>query len=389
MIEIEYKGIEKEEEMPEIDYPQFLDYKPDLEAIEEFKKKYEDIENLIVIGNGGSITSYRAIKYAFPKELSVNSYIVNTMEPDYLENIKKSTETENTLVLAISKSGNTVGVIESLLYFINNGYTAATITSEKNSAINDLTQKLDLDTLEHPEIGGRFTGAVETALLPAALSGLDYKEIRKGAEEEYKHITSGKHNIPRKTAEILYSSEKQGFQEVLTPFYSTRLFGFYPLLVQLMHESVCKEGEGQTFYGDIAPEYQHHTNQRLFGGKQNVVPMFFTVSKHPKDKIFVKENLREIELKNYRLGDLDGKNLSESLKSEYLGVKKALIEEKKPFITLSIDSINYSSVGGLIAYLQFLAIYSAEIRDVNPYNQPNVEKSKDQGIKHRFDETYL
>lgn len=387
MIELEHNNIECDEERENIDYPDFVNYQPNLEKIDQFKQNYEDIENLVVIGNGGSITSYRAIKYAFPTELEVSSYIVTTMEPDYLEEIKRKTSTDNTLVLAISKSGNTVGVIESLLYFINNGYDAAALTSENESALNQIANKLGLKQLEHPDIGGRFTGAVETALLPAAIAGLDYKEIRRGAEKEYENIKSGDYYLPEKTAKLLYQAEKNGFKEVLTPFYSSRLFGFYPLLVQLMHESVCKDGEGQTVYGDIAPEYQHHTNQRLFGGEKNVIPLFFTVENHPKEKISVPEDIKDINLKGNNIGDLDGKELSKSLESEYEGVRKALIDEEKPYLNIEISSVNYETVGRLIVYLQFLAIYSAELREVNPYNQPDVERSKQQGIKYRFNES--
>ncbi len=388
MIDLRKHKVEETEKNNDVELPDFVDYRPDLESIEKLSKKYQAIENLVVIGNGGSITSYRAIKYAFPRELDVNSYILTTMEPDHLENIKRKTSTENTLILAISKSGNTVGVIECLLYFINRDYNAMALTSQEDSALNEIADKLELDKLEHPDIGGRFTGAVETALLPTALSGIDYREIRKGAEQEYDRIKSEEYNLPEETAKILYNAENQGYQEVLTPFYSTRLFGFYPLLVQLMHESVCKEGKGQTFYGDIAPEYQHHTNQRLFGGKQNIIPFFFTVENHPKDKINVKEEIKDISLKDFQLSDLDGKELGESLESEYQGVRKALSSEEKPYITLNVSSVNHQTVGRLIAYLQFLAIYSAELREVNPYNQPNVERSKDQGIKHRFNERY-
>ncbi len=81
-------------------------------------------------------------------------------------------------------------------------------------------------------------------------------------------------NPALKLSSALYLLEKREFSEVFMPFYSVKMSGAIPLIVQLMHESVCKDGKGQTFYGALAPESQHHTNQRFFGGQRNVVGLF-------------------------------------------------------------------------------------------------------------------
>lgn len=383
MIEVEYHNIEKKETISEIELPDFIDYKPDLEQIEEKTSKYRDIDNLIIIGNGGSITSFRAIYYAFIEETDVNVEIVHTMEPSYLEKIRRKTRPENTLVMPISKSGSTTGVIESLLYFIDKNYSVFAVTSDKESPLKEIVEKENFEWIEHPDIGGRFTGAVETALTPASVLGLDIQEIRKGAENYYEKIKS-ENNPAKQTAELLYNAEKQGYNEVLTPFYTTKLFGFYPLQVQLMHESVCKQSEGQTYYGDIAPEYQHHTNQRLFGGKENCIPLFYTVENHVKKTINVPNELKQIKINENKLEDLENLKYGDSLQSEFEGVKQALENEEKPYLNIKIETIDHETVGALIAHFQFQAIYSAELRNVNPYNQPNVEKSKKLGYQQRF-----
>lgn len=361
--------------------PYFSIHEPDLNSLKDLR---QDFKNLIVIGNGGSITSLRALNYAFRDQHDKNLEIVTTMEPGYLRHIEASVEKENTIVMPISKSGSTTGVIESTLYFLKKGYEVMPLTTNQESPLREIAKERNLQTVEHPDIGGRFTGLSETALAPAAMLGLDIKEIFKGGRKMHEKLSPGTPNKASKLAQDLYEAEKIGFSEVLTPFYSTRLFGFYPLLVQLMHESVCKNGEGQTFFGDIGPEYQHHTNQRLFGGKGNILPLFVETS-HEHAEIDVPEDLSDIDIRGEKLGELDELSYEEALNAEAEGVQEALKQSSKPFIELKLKEFNYRSVGGLMAFLQYLAVYSAWERGVDPFNQPDVERSKNIGFKQRFE----
>lgn len=368
----------KSDKTTDLEVPDYIDYEPDIKKIKELKGQY-DFDNLIVIGNGGSITSFRAYYYAFIEETEVTVHLVTTMDPDYLDRLNHSTDKDDTLVMPISKSGQTVGVIESLLYFLDKDYEFVPVTSDNDGALRQIVEERDSDFIKHPDIGGRFTGAVETALAPAYFAGIEIEPIRAGAEEIY--------NNPEKAynaAETLYEAEEQGFSEVLTPFYSTRLFGYYPLLVQLMHETVCKEGEGQTFYGDIAPEYQHHTNQRLFGGKKNVLPLVFNLSNHKHTEVNVPDDLKQVDIRDRKLEELGGRTYESALKSEYEGVRQALEKHNMPYVNLEIDSLGLEEAGQLTAFLQLMAIRSAELRDVNPFNQPDVETSKKLGLENRF-----
>lgn len=362
---------------------EFREVKPDINKIKELDA--EKYDNLVVIGNGGSITTFRAYYYAFMDRIDKGVRIVTTMDPDYLSQIKEEFEPQNTLVIAISKSGTTTGVIESLLYFTEKGYDALTVTSDKDSPLKKITEKRDYEWVEHKDIGGRFSGLTETALVPAHLTGaIDIEKIREGGEEFYNKLDQD-NNPAQKVAKTLYQAEQQGYEEILTPIYSARLYGYLPLQIQLMHETVCKNGEGQTIYGDLGPEYQHHTNQRLFGGKQNVIPLFITLENHEKDeRIHIEKDIRDIELKNHKLKDLEANTYSQSLKKEYKGVKQTLIKEKKPLIEINLKEIKEKAIGEYTALLQSIAVYSAHYRNVNPYNQPDVEKSKIKGFEERF-----
>jgi len=257
------------------------------------------------------------------------------------------------------------------------------LTSKNNGALRQIAEKYDLETVNHPDIGGRYTGLSETALAPAAMLGLHVREIFNGGREMHDKLAPEEPNQASRLAEILHIAEEQGFDQVLTPFYASRLYGFYPLLRQLMHESVCKKGRGQTFYGDKGPEYQHHTNQRLFGGEKNILPLFIEGT-HEHMTIKIPETLRNVKLRDKKLEEFHGKTYEGALKAEAEGVKKALENQGRPLVELELEEFNYSSVGGLMAFFQYLAVYSSWIRDVDPFNQPDVEMSKKLGFKERF-----
>jgi len=364
--------------------PEFADYEPDLEKIEK-KANEHDFEHLVVIGNGGSITSFRAYLYALLDEVDVDVRLVTTMDPDYLNRLSKQLDPKKTLIMPISKSGETVGVLESLLYFMKRDYPVFAVTSDNDGALRNIVERNDYGWIEHPDIGGRFSGLTETALVPAAFAGIDIREIRKGGEKMYEKISPQKqYNPALNLASAFYDAEQNGYDEIFTPFYSTRLFGFYPLFVQLMHETVCKEGKGQTVFGDLGPECQHHTNQRVFGGKKDVITSFFRCEAHEREEIEVPDNISDVQLRGKDLSDLEGKTLKDSLKAEYQGVKDAMDDGEMPNITLNITSVSHENMGKLVGLLQYVAVYSAWLRDVDPFNQPDVEKSKDIGFEERF-----
>ena len=380
--EIEIEKIREHGKEIEKIQPDFAEYQPDIQAIKQAVEEHGR-ENLILIGNGGSVTSFRALLYTFMPEVSGNVRIVTTMEPDYLHRLSREFDKEDTVVMPISKSGSTVGVLESLMFFMEKDYPVFAVTSDNNGALRQIVEREDLPSIEHPDIGGRFSGLTETGLTPAAFIGLDPERIREGGEKMYEKLDKDE-NAASHVASCLLQAEEEGYDQILNPIYSTRLLGFQPLFIQLMHETVCKDGEGLTVYGDLGPEYQHHTNQRLFGGKNDVVPFFFRADTHEKRNISIPEHLQDIELRDRKLSELDGQSLSDSLEAEYRGVRDALSDEDMSSMTLHLSELSYSAAGELIAFLQYLAVYSAKLRDVNPYNQPDVEKSKRIGFEERF-----
>jgi len=250
-------GLKEIKEAPG-DWSEVFDYRIDLDELKEQVSKYQHFEKFIVIGNGGSITSFESYYRAlWPKK---EFFILSSMEPRLIKEVREKFEKDKTLIIVISKSGFNLGPIEILLGFLD--YPAILVITNKHAgALREIAEKRGYPIIEHPEIGGRFSGATATAIVPAILAGFNSEEILSGIYAGYQR----KDEAYTFATELL-NLETSGTEEIFLPIYNYYLMGSLNLIVQLMHESVCKNGKGQTFYGAFSPVAQHHTNQRFFGG---------------------------------------------------------------------------------------------------------------------------
>jgi len=359
----------------------FDTHREDLKAIEEALKKYrKKYDNLIVIGNGGSNTSFKAYHNALvPLDSDKRMFILTTMEPDMINEIKKVFPKRNTLVMPISKSGTTVGVIEAMLAFSD--YPMLPVTTPGTGAISVVAEKKGFDMIPHPPVGGRYSGLTASAFAPSFFFGIDIESIDNGARDMYKKCNpqvSIDQNPALQLAASLYLLDSKGYNEIFAPIYSQKLAGFKTLIVQLIHETVAKKKKGQTIFSDDAPESQHHTNQRFFGGPKNVCGVFITVENQEdkSSKVNVPAEIKRIKERDGKLGDISGVPYEKALEFEFRGTYQDAIDNKIPVAHVSLDRITPYSVGEFIAFWHYVAVYSAALRDVNPFDQPQVEASK-------------
>ena len=352
--------------------PAFLSYQPNFTQMEVFAEQYKDFKNIVIIGHGGSITSFYGMYNTLREQSTKHAYFISTVDSDYISEIKSFLNPEDTLVIAISKSGETVTQIEALFQFTE--FPMLFITGAMGP-LADVAEKLQAKIVMHPSIGGRYTGMTEIALLPALLCGFDVKAMFKSAQSFYGQYKQD--NIAFKAASALQQLDDKGFVDVFMPVYDSHLISMSNLIVQLCHESFGKDGEGQTYFAHVAPESQHHTNQRFFGGRKNIIGWFMSVDKPMKDAItLVPDLVKTTTLKEGTLGTLDGIPLSVSMKAELEGTLEDAKLQNIPVVTQSISQRTASEVGELVAFWQLYAVYSSILRNVDPFDQPQVENSK-------------
>jgi glucose-6-phosphate isomerase len=360
-------------EPKKVDLPEapFLSYKPHFEKIKQAAAEFSAFKNLIVIGHGGSISSFLGMRSAF--NLNKNVFILNTVDPEYITQLKNTLQKEETLVITISKSGENITQLEETLQFID--YPLLFITA-KGTVLEQIGKKAGAKIIEHPPIGGRYTAFTEVALVPAAIYGIDTEKMFAGAKRMYESYFD-ENNIAMQAAQTFYYLEQQGFVDVFMPFYSHNLFPFSHLIVQLCHESFGKEGKGQTYLASEAPESQHHTNQRFFGGRKNIAG-FFIYLENFRNELLTKmpTEMHSITIKDGTLFNLNKLPLSYSMQSEFRGTYEDAKIAGIPVAALNLNFINEEQIGAFIAFWQMYAVYSSVLRQVNPFDQPQVESSK-------------
>src|SRR3989338_4094159 len=96
---------------------EFLTYKPDFSQIEKLAEGYKNYQNILIIGHGGSVTSFYGIYHCQKEKAKKKAYFLSTVDPDYIFELKQQLTPKNTLVVAISKSGENITHMEMLAQF--------------------------------------------------------------------------------------------------------------------------------------------------------------------------------------------------------------------------------------------------------------------------------
>ncbi len=372
-MELELANIpEFEEQHIDLPHAAFLDVAPDFSFLEETAKKFAAYRALLIVGNGGSITSNVAIIRVL-NQSGKRVEFLNTVDPERIAHLKGSLAKDETLVIAISKSGETVSQIEALMHFLD--YPLLFITG-KGSALDSIGKKARAHFIEHPDIGGRYTAFTNVGMVPAAICGIDVRALWTGAQRVYSQYANPK-NPAMRAAQAMWSLEQSGIVDVFMPFYSNALFSASNLIVQLCHESFGKAGLGQTYFVHEAPESQHHTNQRFFGGRRNIAAFFVHVENFRTDAhTLVPAAMHSIHIRDGSLFGLNKLPLSFSMEAEFRGTLEDAKVHGIPCAVQNVLVLDAAHLGEFIAFWQLYAVYSAVLRGVDPFDQPQVETSK-------------
>ena len=360
--------------------PAFVDYQPDFKLIDSYAEKYASYANLLIIAHGGSLTTFYGYYHVLKHQAKKKVYFLNTVDPDYIFELKQELSPQDTLVISISKSGENTTQLEMTMQFSD--YPMLVVTGEK-SPLRHAAEKLKLPIVMHPTIGGRYTGLTEVALLPAGIAGLDVRGLYSGAKVFYELYD--KDNLAWKAASVFWQLEQKGYVDVYMPFYSHNLFFMNLLLIQLCHESFGKAGKGQTYFAHEAPESQHHTNQRFFGGQKNIAGFFVSSDAflHPTINSYPVP-VHSVQIKGHAMFDVDKIPLEKSLDAELVGTVEDARINGIPVANLALASFSAQELGQFVAFWQLYAIYSSVLRGVDPFDQPEVENSKQLSFTKRL-----
>lgn len=357
--------------------PPFSTYVAPLVDIEAAASLMDGIDDLLVIGNGGSVTSLKGLRWLAP-EWEGRLHILDTVDPSHLKRVKERIEGRSAHVLAVSKSGRNMNVLENLSLF--KGVPTTVVTARRRSPLGAMAKGRGWDIVEIPDdVGGRFSAGTASALLPASVMGIDVRSVSSGLLEAYEKGMKDRDVLDLCGA--MYLKERIGMRTLFIPVYSRAYSGFNDLVTQLMHETLCKDRKGLTALCYEGPEVQHHTNQRVLDGPEDVMSLFVTV-KGSEGPLITWDD--DVMIGDRGLDEIGGYSLGSAMRCEYEGVMGHMKELRMPFARIEMEEESPKALGNYIGLWHYIAYYSALLRNVNPFDQPAVEKAKEIGMGLRL-----
>jgi len=345
---------------------------------------------LLVIGIGGSALGPQFVATALgnpAKDKLAVSFFDNT-DPDGMDRTLSviGNDLGKTLAVVISKSGGTPETRNGMLV-AKAAYEKAGLDFTKHAvAITGPGSKMDKYASDPAWlarfpmwewIGGRTSETSVVGLLPALLQGIDIDKVIEGSRvsDEITRRSDFKTNPAAQLAVAWHCAVNgKGEKDMVILPYKDRLELFSKYLQQLIMESLGKEKDldgkvvhqGIAVYGNKGSTDQHAYIQQLREGVPNFFATFIEVL---NDTTTSKSMSGAVEVE-------PGTTCGDFLQGFFLGTRKALFENGRTSITLTIDNVSPFSVGMLIAlYERAVGLYAAMV-NINAYHQPGVEAGK-------------
>ncbi|MDR1333929.1 MAG: hypothetical protein LBJ71_01785 [Holosporaceae bacterium] len=365
--EIDYSGVD---EVVALDCFSISKTSDDLKIFENPRlKKWMKHKNFIIFGTGGSSLGGQCIHAVFPNQ---NVKFVSNLDPTTLEKVFSEINLQETGFLCISKSGETLETLCQTLLALNFAENAENkedkfvfITEDKPSSLRELASQFDFLCLDHPKsIGGRFSVFSIVGMLPAALCGIDPREIRAG----------GRKILEKNLSSVLEGAtfvSKNFFDKItqhVSFIYSDKLEMFGKWLAQLYAESTGKAGVGITPLVAMGSSDQHSQLQLYLDGEKN--KCFTFLYENQNSNLFIPENIP------LALSYLKNKSVADIFRAQHGGTLASILEREIPSRRIEIPQITPEILGELFMYFMLEVVFVCKAIGVNPFDQPAVEQGK-------------
>ena len=348
-------------------------------------QKAKLFKNVLVIGIGGSALGPQFVAKALgsPSGDKMKPYFFDNTDPEGIDTVIEQIGSglKETLVIVISKSGGTKETRNGMLE-AKRAFEAAKLKFESHVvAVTQDGSELDKVAVSGQFlarfpmwdwVGGRTSELSAVGLLPAALQGLDIQGMLNGAKA-MDAVTRIKDPLKNPAALLalmwFHAGGGRGGKDMVILPYKDRLELFSKYLQQLVMESLGKEkdlsgaivNQGIAVYGNKGSTDQHAYVQQLREGVNNFFITFIEVLKDRNGKSMQVD---------------PGVTSGDYLNGFYQGTRKALYENNRESMTLTVLDTSPATVGKLIAlYERAVGLYGALV-NTNAYHQPGVEAGK-------------
>ena len=354
------------------------------------QKNFKDV---IILGTGGSSKSGRTfVQIAYrtfgrhPKFPKI-TFLENIDFQDF-DDLFKKINLKKTGIIVISNSGETNETLVQFLIFLSKYRTSfqkkkiqkyfTVITKRGSSSLRNLAKDFSINVIDlDNNLTGRFSSFSPVGLLPAAISGLNITKITEGALSLLNKSLKKQQKTPFEGAAILYAAQNSKINISVLLTYTERLrnFGFWH--EQLIAESLGKKNSGFTPIHSMGATDQHSLLQLFLEGPKDKIITFITLKKQ-KDQIKINNNLIS---KIKKLSFLKKKSLNKLLDFEMEKVCGLLKEYKRPYRTITLNKCDEFEIGYLMMNFMLETITLAYLNNLNPFDQPAIDKGKSINLK--------
>ena len=335
-------------------------------------KRFKKYKTIALIGMGGSILGSAAIYEFLQDKIKKKFFFFDNIDEIKLNNFKKNHSLHKILFIIISKSGETLETVSNLLslkILKKNVKNLIFITEKNNKSLHILSKRMNLYFVEHKKyIGGRYSVLSEVGMLPAYLMGLQIKNLRKNI---LLHFTKKKNKIflrdsTIKLADIIL---RKKIKNLILFNYVPQLNKFLYWYQQIIGESLGKDGKGLMPTISQAPKDHHSLLQLYLDGPRDKIFCILSSDENTSGKIYAKK------LDN-RFRYLNKKSLNQIKNAQKKAFIQNLKRKKIPFREFKIGDFNEQTLGELFSYFIVETAMVGKLININPFDQPAVEKVK-------------
>jgi glucose-6-phosphate isomerase len=318
---------------------------------------FDNFSTILLIGIGGSwlgaelLTSYNLT--------NKKVIFLNTIQPKIILEITTSLDLKNTCVLIQSKSGSTLETRTCYEYFKDLYQQNNLQISNHFIYVSDQDTFLKKESNTHESIfielnkniGGRYSALTCMGLILAKLLNIDLQEFKIGSQLCLSNLDI--------IEELTQGCINNNIQKIVLFNYNYKLTKLNDWFIQLIAESLGKEGKELTPISAVGVRDQHSILQMLSEGNKDKLVIFIPP-------------ILEVDLKipkfNFTFNQL--------LEAEYHGTYQDLSNIHKVFELKQLNLSNNQYLGYIITFFEIFTAYYGYLNEINPFNQNGVENSK-------------
>ncbi len=341
----------------------------------------DEAELVVVIGVGGSNNAARAVIEAAERgDRPRILYGGTSTSPHAMQSLLNEMDGKQVHLIVIAKNFETLepGVCFRVLRrHLTQTYGAGaahriTAIGSAGGRLEQLASEYGWAFFHFPEdVGGRYSMFSAVALLPMAAAGLDIRSYLCAAAESKRSLLA----IDAQENQILrYAAMRRhlyldGYRGEVLSFFDPRMQYFLKWWIQLFAESEGKGNNGLLPSGCFFSEELHSMGQFLQDGTPSVFETFLETEETSRGPALSGDGIDDgfAYLDDASFADLNRSARDAAIRAH---------QQHIPTSIISVGAPDEETFGRLFMFFALACVFSCEMADVNPFDQPGVEAYK-------------